>query len=147
SKLRIYGEERLAAQSIACRRSVKSSAACGWRAAFEATVSTTQLERVNSSHAALSMVIKHGACSHPMNWYGQEVCLAVHWRKAFIGARGRWSASSRKLPTIVPVRARARMRALPRVGNLADQFPDCVRLSILSSRHKGQTLEQMHVLF
>src|SRR4029077_4328099 len=82
-----------------------------------------------------------------MSWYGQEVCLAVRWRKAFIGARDRWSASSRKLPTIVPVRARARMRALPRVGTLSDQFLDCVRLAILSSRHKGQTLEQVHVLF
>src|SRR4029078_2388571 len=92
------------------------------------------------------MVIKHGACSHPMSGYGQEVCLAVHWRKASIGARDRWSALSRKLPAIVPVRARARTRVLPRVRNQADQFLCCVRLSFRSSRHKGKTLKQMRVL-
>ena len=35
---------------------------------------------------------------------------------------------------------------MPPVRNLADQFLDCVRLSILSPRHKRQPLEQMHVL-
>ena len=89
SASRICGVGRLAVRSIACRRSAKLSAGCGWQAALAGMALTTRRLRANSLRAALSRVIKHGACLRPTNWYGQAACSVVFWRKAFIGARGR----------------------------------------------------------
>ncbi len=88
SKSRICGAALWGAPSTACRRSARSSAASGWRAALAGTGSIRRPWAANWWRAAWSRATRPGGCLRPMNWSGPAACSAASWRRAFIGERG-----------------------------------------------------------
>ena len=113
SRSRICGAARSGARCIACRRSARSRAAYGWRAASAGTGSTPRRWAANWSRAASSRPIRPGGCSRPTNWCGPAACSAGRWRKVSIGARGRSSGSNKAGRATANRRAAAKRRGLP----------------------------------